>query len=143
MLPGRQRKTDPLDDAQLFARFEDASLPNQQFHHREHLRVAWLHLQRAGDLALAALRFRRSLKRFAAAYGLPQLFHETLTWAYLVLIDERRQGGAHATSEEFLAANPDLLSHRDGLLSRHYDVGGISASKRAREVFVLPARDGR
>jgi hypothetical protein len=91
MLPGRQRKTGPLDEAGLFARFQDASLPVQQFHHREHLRVAWVHLQRARDLALAALRFRRSLERFAPAHALPQLFHET----------------------------------------------------RARQVFVLPARDGR
>ncbi len=143
VLPERKIKTGPLDDAELFARFEDASLPNQEFRHREHLRVAWLHLRRAGDLARAALRFRRSLKRFAAAHGRPQLFHETLTWAYLALINERMQRGDFATSEEFLAANPDLLSHRDGLLSRYYDVEAITAAKLAREVFVLPARDGR
>src|SRR5216684_4246322 len=53
VLPERKIKTSPLDDAELFARFEDASLPNQEFRHREHLRVAWLHLRRAGDLARA------------------------------------------------------------------------------------------
>ena len=129
------------DDAELLARFEDASLPDRAFHHREHLRVAWMQLQREGDLARAAIRFRRSLQRFAAAHGKPQLFHETLTWAYLALINERMQGGAHATSEQFLAANPPLLSHRGGLLSRYYDVEAITASKWAREVFVLPSRD--
>jgi hypothetical protein len=135
--------TSPPDDDELYARFEDASLPNQQFHHREHLRVAWLHLRREGDLARAALRFRRSLKLFAAAHGRPQLFHETLTWAYLVLINERMQRGGHASSEEFLAANPDLLSHREGLLSRYYDVAAVTASPLAREVFVLPAKEQR
>jgi len=130
-----------LPDDELLARFEDASLPEQAFHHHEHLRVAFLTLRAEDDLAGAALRFRRSLMRFAAAKGRPQLFHETLTWAYLVLIQERMQRGRSGTSEEFLAANPDLLSHRRGLLSRYYDVEAITASQLAREVFVLPARD--
>jgi hypothetical protein len=126
-------------DAELLAGFERGGLA--RFGHGEHLRVAFLFLQAKGDLAEAALSFRRSLRRLAAAQGKPQLFHETITWAYLVLVNARMRRSAAATSEEFLAENPDLLSHREGLLSRYYDVEAITASSEARAVFVLPARE--
>lgn len=134
VLPEKKRS----EDDQLLAAFQDTSLPDEKFHHREHLRVAFLCLRRERDLARAALRFRRALKRYARAHGKPNLFHETITWAYLALINERMRG--EATSEEFLAANPDLLSHREGLLSRYYDVAAITQSNLAREVFQLPGR---
>jgi hypothetical protein len=48
--------------------------------------------------ALEALqRFSTSLLRFAIARGKPGLYHETITWAFFLLIRERmaRMGGQH------------------------------------------------
>jgi hypothetical protein len=137
------RACDLLADDELLGRFEAASIPNQDYRHREHVRTAFVYLSHYPDLAEAALHFRRALRRYAAAQGVPQLFHETLTWAYLALINQRMRQGGGGGSTEFLSRNPDLLSHRQGLLARYYDVGAITSSPLAREVFVLPGGKGR
>jgi len=130
---------DHLDDATLVARFEQLELPPTDFHHREHVRLAFAMLQGA-DFAEAALRFRRALKRFAAAAGAHGKYHETLTWAYLALVARCMDERSYATSFELLDARPDLLDHKTGLLARYYDVAEIAASPVARRVFVLPER---
>src|SRR5687767_2103219 len=76
-----------MDDASLFTAFQDTSLPADAFHHREHVRVAWMYVMRYGVVA-ALTSYSEGLKRFAAAKGKPQLYHETITWAYLLLIGE-------------------------------------------------------
>ena len=135
---------DRIPDAELLERFESVLISTRDFRHREHVRTAFVYLSRYPDLAEAALHFRRALRRYAAAHGVPGLFHETLTWAYLALINERmRAGAAGGDSAAFLRANPDLLSHREGLLARYYDVAAITSSPLAREVFVLPGGKGR
>jgi hypothetical protein len=129
---------DELNDSALYVAFVTAQLPKQSFHHREHVRVAFLCLARAGDLAAGAAEFRAALRRFAEAHGVPYLFHETLTWAYLIVIHERMTRASFATSADFLDANADLLDHRSGALARYYDVGAVTASQLARSCFLLP-----
>jgi hypothetical protein len=129
---------DHLDDAELVARFEAATLPPADYRHREHLRVGFAML-RGAELAEAAQRFRRALQRYVAAIGAADKYHETLTWAYLVLVQQRMRDG-DADSRAFLARHPDLLDHRGGALARYYDVAAITASPIARRVFVLPER---
>src|SRR5260370_16537152 len=102
---------DLLADDELFARFESALIPNKDYRHREHVRTAFIYLSRYPDLAEAALHFRRALREYAAAQGVPQLFHETLTWAYLPLVNHRMRHGPAADPAEFLGSNPELLSH--------------------------------
>lgn len=137
------KASDLLSDDELFERFEAALIPNQDYRHREHVRTAFIYLSRYPDLAEAALHFRRALRRYAAAQGVPRLFHETLTWAYLALINQRMRQRGGGGSFEFLSRNPDLLAHREGLLARYYDVGAITSSPLAREVFILPGGKGR
>ena len=130
--------TPPLDDDALFEAFTTVRLAPDRFRHCEHVRVACIYLLRAGDLASAAFEFRAALRRFVTVHGAAKLFHETLTWAYLVLIHERMMAASYTSSLELIAANPDLLDHRGGALARYYDVGAITASPLARSCFVLP-----
>jgi len=130
---------DSLEDAELLRRFEDATLPASAFHHRDHVRVAWLYLKAEPPLAALA-RFDAGLKRFAAAHGATGLYHETITWAYLLLLRERMErNGAGATWAEFAAQNPDLLTWKPSVLDRYYRPETL-ASELARRVFVLPDR---
>ncbi|MGE5187084.1 MAG: hypothetical protein ACM31C_33775 [Acidobacteriota bacterium] len=131
---------DHLDDAALIAAFDTLAIRPEDFHHREHVRLAFALLVRERDLAAAAGAFRRTLKRFADAAGAPGKYHETITWAYLAIIAERMQQRAYASSRELIDANPDLLDHRGGALARHYDVAELLASPLARAAFVLPRR---
>ena len=126
-----------MNDDELLAGFEAGTLP--AFHHHDHVRVAWLYLERY-DTLTALGRFAEGLRHFAAAKGRPGLYHETVTWAYLLLIRERRaQAAGGETWEEFAARNGDLLAWEPSILS-HYYRDETLASELARRVFVLPDR---
>lgn len=129
-----------MDDNELLEAFTNLTLPPADYHHREHVRVAFTLLRREGDFAAAAVTFRSLLQRFAAAAGVKGKYHETLTWAYLALIAERMHGHEYRTSAELLADHPDLLDHKGGAIARYYDVAAITQSPLARSVFVLPER---
>jgi len=77
-----------MTDEELITGFENCTLPNESFHHADHVRVAFLYHSRYPALE-ALQRFSTSLTRFATAHGKPHLYHETVTWAFLLLIRER------------------------------------------------------
>ena len=123
----------------LIRRFEDGTLPASDFHHRDHVRLAWLYLEEEPPLSALA-RFTEGLKRFAARNGADGLYHETITWAYLLLIRERKaRARAGETWEEFAARNPDLLSWKPSVLDSYYQKETL-ASDLARRVFLMPDR---
>lgn len=125
------------DDDTLVARFEDCSLPGEALTHRNHVRIAWLYLRDA-TLEAAALRFCTNLRRYADAQGKSRLFHATITWAYLALINERRQDRpAGETFDAFAAAHADLLDQKQGALAQYYD-REVLESPLARRAFLLP-----
>jgi hypothetical protein len=128
-----------MTDEELMRQFEDASLPPDTFHHLEHVRAAFLYLRNYPVLEAIA-RFSAALKRFAAAQGKAERYHETITWAYLLMVRERmaRSGGSQSWVE-FAAANADLLRYQDGVLKKYYRDETL-ASEVARGVFVFPDR---
>jgi len=124
-----------LDDDALVAGFEAATLAS--FHHADHVRVAWIHLGRL-PLLDAARTFTASLKRFAAAKGKPDLYHETITLAFILVIADRiARRGRGDTWEAFAAANPDLLTWKPSILDRWYDRETLE-SPLARQTFLWP-----
>jgi len=98
-----------MDDRDFVAAFESCALPSEGFHHRDHVRLAWLYLKELPP-AQALTRFTEGLQRFAEAHGKPGLYHETITWAYLLLIRERMAraagdiAGMDGSFEELAAA---------------------------------------
>jgi hypothetical protein len=127
-----------MTDKELFAGFESQSLPDDAFHHREHVRVAWMYVKRDG-VARAMTTFSESLKRFAIAKGNPNLYHETITFGYLLLIGERLARKPSASWDAFATDNPDLLSWKPGVLDRYY-TETLLWSDLARATFVMPDR---
>ncbi len=126
-----------MTDTEFIRSFEDLTLPGSAFHHRDHVRLAWLYLGKYPALE-ALTRFVEGLKRFADVQGQPGLYHETITWAYLFLIHERIAKGADdETWDEFAARNPDLLGWNPSVLDRYYDRETLF-SDRARRLFVMP-----
>jgi len=126
-----------MTDQELIEQFEDGTLPNEGFHHREHVRTAFLYLTKYPILEALQI-FSRTLRRFAEARGKPQLYHQTITWAYIFLIQERMaRAGREQNWEEFARDNPDLLVWKDGILTRFYRSETL-ASDLARTVFLLP-----
>jgi hypothetical protein len=128
-----------MTDSEFIASFEDCSLAEEKFHHADHVRMAFLYLCRYPALE-AIQRFSASLIRFAAALNKSQLYHETITWAFMFLIRERiARAGHRPTWAAFSAANGDLLSWKDNVLKTYYRDETL-ASELARRVFLLPDR---
>src|SRR5262245_12917535 len=128
-----------MDDAEFIEQFETGALAKEDFHHRDHVKVVWLYLRRYPALE-ALQRFTTGLKHFAALHGKANLYHETITWAYVFLIRERtRRATAGQSWEEFAAANADLLDWQNSILKAYYRPETLS-SDLARQVFVFPDR---
>lgn len=128
-----------MEDEQFIAAFEDGSLPAEGFRHRDHVRLAWLYL-RNQPLLPAIAAFSAALLRFTRLNGAAHRYHETITWAYLVLVHERMaRAGRDETWEEFAAANGDLFDRAEPILHRYYTEATLG-SDLARRVFVLPDR---
>lgn len=120
----------------LLDRFVDTTLPSDEFHHEQHVHVAWMFIRRYG-MPAALGEFTTAIKRFAAAKGANGLYHETITWAFLLLIAERQARTPAQTWEAFAAANPDLLCWKPSVLERYYS-SEVLKSDLARQVFVMP-----
>ena len=128
-----------MDDENLVRLFESAEVPPGGFHHGDHVRVAWWYL-RQYPLPEALARFGANLRRFALAQGKPELFHETITTAYLLIINERLDGdGRQRRWEEFAARNDDLMTWKPSILTRYYHDETL-VSRRAKRSFVMPDR---
>jgi hypothetical protein len=133
-----------MNDRDFVAAFEACAIASGDFHHADHVRLAWIYL-REHSLIQAIECFTTALQRFAAHHGVAGLYHETITWAYVVLIHERMQrDGASADWESFRAANGDLFDRKPSILDRYYAPGTLMTNF-ARRTFVLPDAgvDGR
>jgi hypothetical protein len=122
--------------SELLDRFVDTTLPADQFHHEQHVNVAWLFVRQHG-MPEALREFSAAIRRFADAKGATGLYHETITWAFLLLIAERQAACGAASWEEFSARNADLLVWKPSVLSRYYSKE-LLASDFARRTFVMP-----
>ena len=126
-----------MTDEQFIERFEDCTLPADGFHHREHIKVVWLYLRRYPVLETLT-RFSESLKRFATANGKPNLYHETITWAYVFLIHERiERDGRDENWPQFMSRNTDLFDWKNNILKSYYREATLR-SDLARTAFVFP-----
>jgi hypothetical protein len=125
-----------VTNEELIRCFENDSVPEDSFHHADHVRLAFAYLCKHPVLR-ALEKFSSALKRFATARGKTQLYNETITCAYFFLIHQRMAGFEGTDWEEFARRNPDLLTWKDGILSRYYREATLK-SDLARTVFVLP-----
>jgi hypothetical protein len=127
-----------MSEVTFLRAFETLSLSPSQFHHRDHVRLAWLYL-RDHPMPVALEKFAMGLRRFATHYGASGKYHETITWALLTLIHERMEPNSGMDWEAFEATNADLFEWPSPLLARYY-TPEILASDLARSSFVMPDR---
>ena len=127
-----------MTDEDLIAAVDARSLPLGAFTHAEHVHLAWSCLRRWPLLA-AMREFRRLLVAFATHHGKPNLYHETVTFASLLLVHERMARTPHLTDwPAFSREHPDLLSWHNGPFFKLYPTE-ILKDSTARSQFVLPA----
>jgi hypothetical protein len=126
-----------MTEQELITEFESGTLPPDAFHHADHVRMAFAYLCQYPVLQ-ALETFSAALQRFAERHGKPNLYHQTITWAYVFLIHERiSRAACHQTWDEFARANPDLLTWKNGILKKYYAEETLQ-SDVARRAFVFP-----
>ncbi len=125
-----------MTDEEFIEQFENCTYPAELFDHSQHVKLAWLYLQRYPPLDALA-RFTQSLKRFAASLGKASIYHETITWAYMFLIHERMEKGEATEWQKFARHNADLLNWKANILQNYYRAETLQ-SERARRLFVFP-----
>jgi hypothetical protein len=126
-----------MNDAEWMQAFEKCTLPAGSFHHAEHVKLAFLYLQKFASLE-ALERFSSNLTRFAAANGKLGLYNETITWAFLLIIRERiARADSPQTWAEFSSVNTDLLRWEDNILKKYYRPETLS-SELAKRIFLFP-----
>lgn len=136
ILPLVQLASSRFSEDEFLAAFDDCSLEPAYFHHADHIRLAYILLER--DALIEALRiFTEGLKRFAIAKGATGLYNETITWAYMLLIHDRMQRKGAASFEQFREQNEDLFAWKPSILDTMYERETL-ISDLARKVYLLP-----
>lgn len=121
------------DDHALVTAFHGGSLT--AFPHRDHVRVAWILLEREGYIG-AVEAMTDGIRSMAIAAGLLAKYHETRTVAWMRVIEAARTE-RFASSDEFVTHRPELL--RANLLDDYYTAETLR-SDDARVTFTAPDR---
>lgn len=115
---------------------ENLELPLAEFSHEAHVRLAWIYLSQ-NPLPEAMTLFRDTLKKFAAFHGKSAIYHESITFIYLLLIHDRMKAQGNESWPIFLSKNPDLIGHGPGILRKLYTREQLDSSEW-RATFRLP-----
>jgi len=121
-----------MSDAEFLAAFHACSLPPSCFRHADHLRLAWLHIHQH-PLEVAVDNVRNGIQAYAKHLGKPELYHETLTAAWVRLIASHHE----PTFNEFLRLNEHRLNRE--LLYRFWSPE-LLQSEKARREWLAPDR---
>ena len=78
-------------------RWRDCTLAEEEFDHAGHVRAAYLYLQ-SGDFVESLERMRRAIRNYAGSLGNPDRYHETITVAYVALIQQVLYERGHGSS---------------------------------------------
>jgi hypothetical protein len=101
-----------LTDDQFIAAMEQFRIANSDFHHRDHIRLAWAYL-RTFSVPLAEGKLANRIRRFAAYHNAPRKYHHTITLVWMrVVAAAMCLTPALSSFEQFAAAHPFLLNAR-------------------------------
>jgi hypothetical protein len=105
-----------VDDEAFIAAFEASAFPMEKWHHREHIRIAYLYLRRY-PFDEAVTRLRSGIQALNAAHKAPDAidrgYHETMTQAWMRLVHcTLNEFGPKETGDAFLDEHTQLLSKR-------------------------------
>ena len=120
------------------AAMEAGEIDPAAFDHEAHVYLGWLYV---GEYSLADAigRFTAALRRLTTKLGIPDKYHDTISWFYLLLIAERRAAASEDSWFSFRRENDDLF-RRDGNVIERYYSRELLFSDRARKTYVLPDR---
>ena len=127
------------DDDIFIQQFERCAFPFDQWHHRAHVKLAYLYTVRFGP-EIAARKLRDGIRAYNAANQVQDQptsgYHETMTMAWLHIIHATIQiYGPRATADEFFDFHPQLSQKK---ILRLFYSPELFMSPKAKQEFVVP-----
>jgi hypothetical protein len=98
-----------MTDREFARAFERGEVPNADFHHADHLRLAWVYLEESPSLDVATGRMAAALRRFAAGAGKPEKYSDAITGFFMRELAGARAAMPGAPLADVLRAHPRLL----------------------------------
>jgi transketolase len=128
----------PISDEDFLTQFESAKWPLENWHHRQHIKIAYLYL-RHYPFDQARARIREKIKAYNAAKQLSESllsgYHDTMTQAWMhLLYFALCEHGAAENADAFYELHPELWGKKT--LRLFYSK--IFTTPEAKEKFVAP-----
>ena len=98
-----------MTDAEFALAFESGAVANADFHHTDHLRLAWVYLAESASVAAAIDRMAATLRRFATAAGHAEKYSQPTTEFWMYQVAAARAVMRDADFDAVLRAYPRLL----------------------------------
>ena len=130
------KATPSTEDLEFRVAFENGDIPAAEFHHRDHLRLAYVYLCQHETKPAFEL-FRHQVKKFLSENGVPDdKYHETVTASWVQAVRHFMEMRGTASSFEELINKDDRLLDMDIMLT-HYRKETLFSDSARRE-FVQP-----
>src|SRR5258708_26026041 len=101
---------DAWSDEDFREAFESLKIPNEMFHHCEHIRLAWIY-SRQFPQEEALGRMVQGIQAFAKHHGAAGKYHHTITVAWMRLVRHAVRPSPHAPAFKTVAALQVSLFH--------------------------------
>jgi len=98
-----------VTDAELARALERGAVPNEGFHHADHLRVALVYLNESPSVDAAVERMASTLRCFAASVGKAEKYSQPTTEFWMYQMAAVRAVMPSADCEALVTAYPRLL----------------------------------
>jgi hypothetical protein len=125
-----------LTDEEFENKFADSSLAPTSFSHEAHIRLAWIHISKYGEIK-AILNITEQLKRFVQLLGAQSKYNETLTIAAIMVVNHFMENNEYKTFKEFIINNQRLKYEFKELINAHYSFD-IFNSIEAKQKYIEP-----
>lgn len=140
MNPAEGNPESALTDEEFLRRFESADWPLADWHHRQHIKIAYLYLRRY-PFAQAQAHIRKIIKAYNAAKNLTDSllggYHDTMTQAWMHLVYFALcEGGPAESADAFYELHPELWGKK--ILRFFYSE--IFITPEAKANFIPPDR---
>lgn len=123
-----------MTDEDFLTAFKTTQLSEKDFDHAAHMRAAFLLIKGLG-FAHAVPAYCTAQEALTRRFGVPEKYHETITIAFLALINERLASMPDTDWDTFCSYNADLFS--GNALLAYYTPAQL-AMPAARRAFQLP-----
>jgi hypothetical protein len=115
--------------------FESLNIPSEMFHHREHIRLAWIYSRQYPQEQALALMVQ-GIEAFAKHHGAASKYHHTITVAWMRLVRHAARLAPSAPDfNTFASVHPRLFDLR--LLEYYYSKARLQ-SDAARHAWIEP-----